>query len=79
MSTTYKIHQTSFGMLVSRVRGLVLRELAIFRQTNARLRVYHRTIAELEALGERQLSDIGVSRCSIRRIACEEAMKITVK
>jgi len=36
-------------------------------------RVYHRTVAELQQLTTRELSDLGISRSMIRRIAIEAA------
>jgi uncharacterized protein YjiS (DUF1127 family) len=36
-------------------------------------RVYNRTVAELNALSDRELSDLGIARISIRDIAHEAA------
>jgi uncharacterized protein YjiS (DUF1127 family) len=38
-----------------------------------RRRVYRTTVNELSALGDRDLSDLGVSRASIRRLALDAA------
>jgi uncharacterized protein YjiS (DUF1127 family) len=38
-----------------------------------RTRVYHRTLAELNALNDRELADIGVSRLELREIARDAA------
>jgi len=34
-----------------------------------RYHLYHRTVAELSALGDRELADLGIDRTDIRRIA----------
>ena len=34
-----------------------------------RFHLYHRTVAELNALGDRELADLGITRGDIRRIA----------
>ena len=34
-----------------------------------RIQLYHRTVAELNALGDRELADLGIARGDIRRIA----------
>ena len=38
-----------------------------------RRRVYHTTVNELSALSDRDLSDLGISRASIRRLAMDAA------
>jgi uncharacterized protein YjiS (DUF1127 family) len=43
------------------------------RQAIRRHRVYLRTLAELEALNDRALADIGVSRLNLRQIARDAA------
>lgn len=42
----------------------------------ARRRVYARTVSELRALNTRELADIGITPCDIRRLAREEASKL---
>jgi uncharacterized protein YjiS (DUF1127 family) len=44
-----------------------------FRTEIAKRRVYRKTLAELDGLGDRDLSDIGVSRLQIADIAREAA------
>lgn len=34
-----------------------------------RYHLYHRTVAELSALGDRELADLGIARTDIRRVA----------
>ncbi len=34
-----------------------------------RYHLYHRTVAELSRLGDRELADLGIARCDIREIA----------
>ncbi|NUH65957.1 DUF1127 domain-containing protein [Sulfitobacter sp. S0837] len=38
----------------------------------ARRAAYRRTLNELHALSDRELADIGLARCDIRRVAGEE-------
>jgi len=59
-----------FGRVIG---GFVARETAAFRKTSARLKTFRATIAQLEALSDRELRDIGIARCSIRSIALERA------
>lgn len=42
----------------------------------AKMRVYHDTCAELRALSDRELSDIGIQRGRIRQIAQEAAQEV---
>jgi len=42
-------------------------------QRTARYRTYRRTLAELQSLSDRDLTDLGVSRLSIRSIAYKAA------
>ncbi|MEM5543415.1 DUF1127 domain-containing protein [Sulfitobacter sp. AS92] len=44
-------------------------------QIKARRAAYDRTFTELTALSDRELSDIGIARCDIRRFASEELSK----
>ena len=39
-----------------------------------RYHLYHRTVAELSALGDRELADLGIDRTDIRRIARTSAI-----
>ena len=45
--------------------------LARFAVVVANYRLYRETLAELESLGDRELSDLGIARTSIRDIARE--------
>ena len=44
-------------------------------QIKARRAAYDRTFTELTALSDRELSDIGIARCDIRRLASAELSK----
>ncbi|MEP3688458.1 MULTISPECIES: DUF1127 domain-containing protein [Sulfitobacter] len=44
-------------------------------QIKARRAAYDRTFTELNVLSDRELSDIGIARCDIRRVASEELSK----
>ncbi|KZY49630.1 MULTISPECIES: DUF1127 domain-containing protein [Sulfitobacter] len=44
-------------------------------QIKARRAAYNRTFTELNVLSDRELSDIGIARCEIRRVASEELSK----
>ena len=56
---------SAFTRLVSFVSGF---KAALEQQAE-----YHKTLAELEALSDRELSDIGVSRASVKDIARNSA------
>jgi uncharacterized protein YjiS (DUF1127 family) len=57
-------------------KGLIDR-LAVFKDgvvtALQQRRIYHRTVAELNALTDRELSDLGIARIAIRDIAHEAA------
>jgi uncharacterized protein YjiS (DUF1127 family) len=63
----YDLPQTNTGF--GGVRGL-FRTLALW---SAEKRAYNDTVAELDALSDRDLADIGVARCDIPAIAREAA------
>ncbi len=44
-------------------------------EARARRASYRRTLSELLALNDRELADIGIARCDIRRLAREELLK----
>lgn len=46
--------------------------IAVARQRRAR---FNRTLNELTALSDRDLNDIGIPRCDIRRVAWLDALK----
>jgi uncharacterized protein YjiS (DUF1127 family) len=56
---TYELGSTTAG----------LGWLGSLRRTLADYRLYRRTLGELEALSERELADLGISRLSVRQIA----------
>lgn len=51
----------------------VRKRIAELKENRARWALYSRTIAELEALSNRDLADIGIGRSDIERIAQEHA------
>ena len=53
--------------------GGILTSLNKLTETMQRRRVYSTTVNELSALSDRYLSDLGVSRASIRRLALDAA------
>jgi uncharacterized protein YjiS (DUF1127 family) len=60
----------SFGFgLRDRIAALV----RIYNQGAARRRVYRQTVAELSALSDRDLADLGLHRALIRRVALDAA------
>ncbi|MEX3316983.1 DUF1127 domain-containing protein [Sulfitobacter sp. PS-8MA] len=44
-------------------------------EARARRASYRQTLNELQALSDRELADIGLARCDIRRLAREELLK----
>lgn len=48
---------------------------ATLSEARARRAAYRRTFAELDQLSDRELSDIGIARCDIHRLAREEYSK----
>ena len=69
MATTFATANLSTaarrGGLAGRIEGI--------RTSYAQWRVYRRTVAELSALSDRDLSDLGLGRASIRAVALEAA------
>ena len=63
--------------------GSVLNDLITFManlkatvaQAKVRRTKYRETYAELSVLSDRDLSDIGIARCDIKRLAIEESLK----
>lgn len=75
----YSIKSPAFsGSILARVGAAFARERSAARTRYARRRVYNTTFAELSSLSARDLADIGIDRSDIRRLATEEAMKVTV-
>lgn len=57
-------------------KGLVDRLLAMkedFSETLRRRKLFEKTVRELESLTDRELTDLGISRLSIRDVAREAA------
>ena len=57
------------GALASRIDGLMID----LRARLARRRTYLRTVAELQALSDRELADLGLHRSEIGRVARQAA------
>lgn len=55
------------------LRGRLLAAIQRVQENRARHAIYRQTIAELNALTERDLADLGISRSMITRIAHEAA------
>ena len=66
-ATEHSTH--AHGALEGRTAGLVAR----LRDALARRKLYRQTIRELGALSNRELSDLGLHRSMIRRIAYQAA------
>ncbi len=65
------INTTRIGRKGFMDRVMVLKEVALTAWSQRR--VYTRTVAELNALTDRELSDLGIARMAIREIAHEAA------
>lgn len=75
---TTEAYDMAFATTTTRAPGFGLRDrLATLMQSYqagaARRRVYRQTIAELSALSDRDLADLGLHRALIRRVALEAA------
>lgn len=57
--------------------GFIANLRRVVAERRAFSRAYHRTFAELNALSDRDLADIGISRVQIRDIATDHAMELT--
>lgn len=55
------------------LHDMVAHLVAVVEEKRARHAVYRQTLAELEAMSDRDLSDIGIARVSIRDIARQAA------
>jgi uncharacterized protein YjiS (DUF1127 family) len=53
--------------------GFVATLLAVLRETMQRRKIYNETVSELSQLSSRELSDLAIARCEIKRIAIESA------
>ncbi len=53
------------------LRGRLAHLLAWYHAQRERRRLYGQTVRELSQLSDRDLDDIGISRCDIRAIAAE--------
>ncbi len=65
------VNTTRIGRKGFMDRVLVLRDVALTAWTQRR--IYSRTVTELNALTDRELSDLGISRLGISEIAHEAA------
>jgi len=73
----YSIKQSGHaGSILAHIGAFLQQERDILKTALARRRVFHKTVAELSPLSDRDLADIGISRSDIRHIAMDEAMKI---
>ena len=64
--STVQNFEARLGRSLSRV-------VADYRERNRQYRVYRRTLGELSALSDRELSDLGIHRSAIRSIAHKAA------
>lgn len=69
MALAHGLHAPKYFNLFDAVAHLV----AVIGEKRARHAVYRQTLAELEAMSNRDLADIGISRISIRDIARQAA------
>ena len=69
MAQTQIFRPTTQSALTSRFDALV----TAFRARRAKARVFHRTLAEMAALSDRDLADLGLHRSEIRRVAYNAA------
>lgn len=49
--------------------------VALMRKRMRQYRTYKRTVTELQSLSQRELDDLGISRCMISRLANEAAQQ----
>ena len=61
------------GALLDAVRTIFDQKLDKLDQALARRSVYRQTVFELSSLNDKDLADIGISRCGIRQLAKEAA------
>ncbi len=71
MATTQSISRTS--ALLDAGRTAFYQKLDQLRAHRARNKIYNTTVSELAALSDRDLSDLGIARSNIKRIAMEAA------
>ena len=55
------------------LRGTIAEAVAAYRQAALRRKLYNRTVRELDSLTDRELTDLGIHRTSIRGVAAEAA------
>ncbi|MDA0223741.1 MAG: DUF1127 domain-containing protein [Rhodobacterales bacterium] len=79
MAMPITLNTKPFSTGFEAVQNFISREIAAFNLTSARVRAFRETKTQLEALSNRDLADIGISRCAIQGIARDEAMKVTLK
>ncbi len=64
---------TSSSTLGYGLRDRLTAVARVYQEGAARRRVYRRTLAELTALSDRDLADLGLFRADLRRVALEAA------
>lgn len=64
---------SGFGTTLDAIRSFFQRKQESFLDAWARRKVYGNTVSELASLSDRELSDLGIARCNIRRLALEAA------
>ncbi|MEL6450975.1 MAG: DUF1127 domain-containing protein [Pseudomonadota bacterium] len=64
---------TKRGDLVERIFGAVAHYFETAAARHAQARVYRTTMAELSALSNRELADLGMHRSELKRVAWEAA------
>ena len=70
---TYFVNTAANPTLIERFMATVSTLSAAAAARQAKRRVYKTTLNELAALSNRDLADLGIARCEIRRIATEAA------
>ena len=70
---TYFTDTASNATMSKRLMFAVSTSIAAAAERRAKRRAYKTTIAELGALSNRDLADLGISRSEVRRIAWEAA------
>ncbi|MEX5727442.1 uncharacterized protein Ga0609869_000795 [Rhodovulum iodosum] len=61
------------GIFPAKWQNLIGRKLEQYQTWQLRRQVYAQTLRELETMSDRNLDDISIARCDIRRIAAESA------
>ena len=64
---------SGFGATTDAVRSFFQRKREQFFEASAKRKVFRDTFSELASLSDRELADLGIPRCNIRRLAWEAA------